>query len=260
MKKFFLVAATAAALFTASAAQAETKKVGVTPGPHAQILEEVKKVAATKGLDLELTEFSDYVMPNQALADGDLDANSFQHKPYLDNQVASRGFDLVSVAQSVNFPMAGYSKKITSKDGIPDGASIALPNDPSNGARALLMLADQGLITLKDGVGVKATVADVVGNPKKLKLVELDAAQLPRSLDDVDVALINTNYALQAGLHPAKNSLFRESVKAPYVGIIAVRGADKDAAWVKTLIESYHSPEVKAFILEKFQGAITPTW
>lgn len=260
MKKFFMIAAACAALFTASAAHAETKKVGVTPGPHAQILEEVKKVAATKGLTLEITEFSDYVMPNQALVDGDLDINSFQHKPYLDNQVASRGFDLVSVAQSVNFPMAGYSKKVTSKDAIKDGSTIALPNDPSNGARALLMLADQGLITLKDGVTVKATVADVAENPKNLKLVELDAAQLPRSLDDVDVALINTNYALQAGLHPAKDSLFRESVKAPYVGIIATRAADKDAAWVKTFIESYHSPEVKAFILDKFQGAITPTW
>lgn len=260
MKKLFVIAAAAAALFTASVAHAETKKVGVTPGPHAQILEEVKKVAATKGLDLELVEFSDYVMPNQALADGDLDINSFQHKPYLDNQVAARGFPLVSVAQSVNFPMAGYSKKVTSKDAIKDGSTIALPNDPSNGARALLMLADQGLITLKDGIGVKATVADVTANPKNLKLVELDAAQLPRSLDDVDVALINTNYALQAGLHPAKDLLFRESVKAPYVGIIAVRAADKDAAWVKTFIESYHSPEVKAFVDAKFQGAITPTW
>lgn len=260
MKKLFLLAAAAAALFTTSVAQAETKKVGVTPGPHAQIMEKVKEVAATKGLELQIIEFSDYVVPNQALADGDIDINSFQHKPYLDNQVASRKLDLVSVAQSVNFPMAGYSSKIKTMADIPDGATIALPNDPSNGARALLMLADQGLIKLTDGIGVRATVADVIDNPRKFKLVELDAAQLPRSLDDVDVALINTNYALQAGLHPAKNSLFRESTKAPYVGIIAARKADANSDWVKTFIDSYHSPDVKAFIETKFQGAITPTW
>ncbi|WP_176084354.1 MetQ/NlpA family ABC transporter substrate-binding protein [Martelella sp. HB161492] len=259
MKKL-IAAALFAALATAGIAHAETKKIGVTPGPHAQILEKVKEVAATKGLDLDVIEFSDYVVPNQALNDGDLDANSFQHQPYLDAQVADRGFDIVSVAQTVNFPMAGYSKKITSKDAIPDGATIALPNDPSNGARALLMLEDQGLITLTEGVGVKATVADVTGNPHNFNFVELDAAQLPRSLDDVDIALITTNYALDAGLNPVKDSIFREGTKAPYVGILAVRTEDKDADWVKTLIESYHSAEVKQFVNDTFKGAITPTW
>jgi len=259
MKKLIAVAALAA-LFSTGSALAETKKVGVTPGPHAQIVEKVKEVAAKKGLDLDVVEFSDYVVPNQALNDGDIDINSFQHQPYLDNQVKDRGYDLVSVAKSVNFPMAGYSKKINSLAELKDGASVAIPNDPSNGARALLMLADQKLITLKDGVGVKASLADVTGNPKNLNIVELDAAQLPRSLDDVDISLINTNYALAAGLNPKTDGIFQEDTKAPYVGVIAVRAKDKDAAWVKTFVESYHSDEVKAFVLEKFKGAITPTW
>ncbi|WP_174802615.1 MetQ/NlpA family ABC transporter substrate-binding protein [Martelella limonii] len=259
MKKL-ISAAVFAALLSAGAVHAETRKVGVTPGPHAQIVEKVKEVAAEKGLDLEVIEFSDYVVPNQALADGDLDINSFQHQPYLDNQVADRGFDLVSVAQSVNFPMAGYSSKIDSKADIPDGATIALPNDPSNGARALLMLEDQGMIGLTKGVGVRASVIDIVDNPHDYTFVELDAAQLPRALGDVDVALITTNYALDAGLNPVNDSLFREGAKAPYVGVIAVRAEDKDAAWVNTFVESYHSPEVKAFIEEQFKGAITPTW
>ncbi len=149
MKKLIL-AATIAALFTAGSAFAETKKVGVTPGPHAQILEKVKEVAAKKGLDLDIVEFSDYVVPNQALADGDIDINSFQHQPYLDNQVKERGLDIVSVAKSVNFPMAGYSHKIKALSDLKDGASVAIPNDPSNGGRALILLADQKLITLKD--------------------------------------------------------------------------------------------------------------
>ncbi|MBB4102137.1 MetQ/NlpA family ABC transporter substrate-binding protein [Allorhizobium borbori] len=259
MKKLIAVAALAA-LFSTGSALAETKKVGVTPGPHAQIVEKVKEVAAKKGLDLDVVEFSDYVVPNQALNDGDIDINSFQHQPYLDNQVKDRGYDLVSVAKSVNFPMAGYSKKIKSLAELKDGASVAIPNDPSNGARALLMLADQKLITLKDGVGVKASLADVTGNPKNLNIVELDAAQLPRSLDDVDVSLINTNYALAAGLNPKTDGIFQEDTKAPYVGVIAVRAKDKDETWVKTFVESYHSDEVKAFVLEKFKGAITPTW
>lgn len=259
MKKL-VVAAAIAALFSAGPALAETKKVGVTPGPHAQIVEKVKEVAARNGLELEVIEFSDYVVPNQALNDGDIDINSFQHQPYLDNQVKDRGFDLVSVAKSVNFPMAGYSKKIKSLGELKDGASVAIPNDPSNGARALLMLADQKLVTLKDGVGVKASLADVAGNPKNLKIIELDAAQLPRSLDDVDVSLINTNYALAAGLNPKTDGIFQEDTKAPYVGVIAVRAKDKDAAWVKTFIDSYHSDDVKAFVEETFKGAITPTW
>lgn len=259
MKKILFAAALAASVVS-GAADAETIKIGVTPGPHAQIMEKVKEVAATKGLDIEILEFSDYVVPNQALADGELNANSFQHKPYLDNQVADRGFDIVSVAYTVNFPMAVYSKKAKSLDELAEGATVAIPNDPTNGGRALLVLADNGLIKLKDGAGLKVGPADVTDNPKKLNFAELDAAQLPRSLDDVDAAVINTNYALEAGLDPAKGSIAREGEKAPYANLIAVNAKDKDAAWTKTLIESYHNDTVKAFIDETFKGSVIPAW
>jgi D-methionine transport system substrate-binding protein len=259
MKKILLAAAIALA-FAAGTASAETVKIGVTPGPHAQIMEKVKEVAAGKGLDIEILEFSDYVVPNQALADGELNANSFQHKPYLDNQVADRGYDIVSVAYTVNFPMGVYSKKVKSLEELADGATVAIPNDPTNGGRALLILADKGLIKLKDGAGLKVGPADVVDNPKNFTFAELDAAQLPRSLDDVDAAVINTNYALEAGLDPSKDPIAREGEKAPYVNIIAVNGKDKDAPWVKTLVESYHNDTVKAFVNDTFKGSVVAGW
>lgn len=259
MKKL-VIAASLAALFSAGAALAETIKIGVTPGPHAQIMEQVKKVAAEKGLELDILEFSDYVVPNQALADGDLQANSFQHQPYLDNQVKDRGFALVSVGQTVNFPMGIYSKKVKSLDELKNGASVAIPNDPTNGGRALLILADKGLIKLREGKGLKVSPADVVENPKNLTFAELDAAQLPRALDDVDASVINTNYALEAGLDPAKDPIAREGEKAPYINVIAVRAQDKDAPWVKTLVDSYHSVAVKDFVAKQFKGAVLAAW
>ncbi|WEX77074.1 MetQ/NlpA family ABC transporter substrate-binding protein [Sinorhizobium numidicum] len=258
--KNILLAASLAMAFLAGAARAETIKIGVTPGPHAQIIEKVKEVAATKDLDIEILEFSDYVVPNQALADGELNANSFQHKPYLDNQVTDRGFDIVSVAYTVNFPMGVYSKKVKSLDELADGATVAIPNDPTNGGRALLILADKGLIKLKEGASLKVGPADVIENPKNLTFAELDAAQLPRSLDDVDAAVINTNYALEAGLDPAKDPIAREGEKAPYVNIIAVNSKDKDAPWVKTLVESYQNDTVKAFINDTFKGSVIAGW
>ncbi len=254
-----LLSAVALAAFT-SAASAETIKVGVTPGPHAQVLEAAKAVAAKKGLDIQIVEFSDYVVPNAALDSGDLQANSFQHQPYLDNQVADRKFKLVSVGTTINFPMGIYSKKVKSFDEVKSGASLAIPNDPTNGGRVLILLRDKGIIKLKDGVGFKPTLLDITENPKKLKVVEVDAAQLPRTLPDVDVAGINTNYASQAGLDPVKDAILREDPKGPYANIIVVRTADKDKPWVKTLVESYQSPEVKAFIDEKFKGSVLATW
>ncbi|WP_398480669.1 MetQ/NlpA family ABC transporter substrate-binding protein [Tardiphaga sp.] len=254
-----LLSAIAVAAFT-SAASAETIKVGVTPGPHAQVLEAAKAVAAKKGLDIQIVEFSDYVVPNAALDAGDLQANSFQHQPYLDNQVADRKFKLVSVGNTINFPMGIYSKKVKTWDEVKSGASLAIPNDPTNGGRVLILLRDKGIIKLKDGVGFKPTLLDITDNPKKLKVVEVDAAQLPRTLPDVDVAGINTNYASQAGLDPVKDAILREDPKGPYANIIAVRAADKDKPWVKTLVESYQSPEVKAFIDEKFKGSVLATW
>ncbi|MEH3124551.1 MetQ/NlpA family ABC transporter substrate-binding protein [Agrobacterium cavarae] len=258
MKKL-IIAASLAALFAGSAL-AETIKVGVTPAEHAQIMEQVKKVAATKGLDIEILDFSDYVVPNQALADGELQANSFQHQPYLDNQIADRKFDIVSVGTTITTPMGVYSKKVKSLDELKDGATVGIPNDPTNGGRALLVLASKGVLKVNEAVGLKVTPADITENPKNIQIVELDAAQLPRSLDDTDASVINTNYATAAGLDPKKDAIAIESEKSPYANVIAVRTEDKDKPWVKTLVESYHSPEVKAFILEKYNGTVIPSW
>jgi D-methionine transport system substrate-binding protein len=249
-----------AAIALTAAAHAETIKIGVTPGPHAQIVEAVKAIAAKKGLDIQIMEFSDYVVPNAALEAGDLQANSFQHQPYLDNQVADRKYKIESVATTVNFPMGIYSKKAKSWDEIKSGATLAIPNDPTNGGRVLLLLRDKGVIKLKDNVGFKPTLLDITDNPKKLKVIEVDAAQLPRTLPDVDVAGINTNYATQAGLDPVKDAILREEPKGPYANVIAVRSVDKDKPWVKTLVESYQSPEIKEFIATKFKGAVLATW
>ena len=249
--------ATLAAAFGASA---ESLKIGVTAGPHGQILEKVKPLAAKEGIDLTVLEFSDYVIPNQALAQGDLDANSFQHQPYLDNQVKDRGFDLVSVAKTVIFPMGVYSKKVKSLDELPNGAKVAVPNDPTNGGRALLLLQAKGLIKVKESTGLKATPIDISDNPRKLQIIELDAAQLPRSLDDVTVAVINTNFAMEAGLDPNKDAIAREASESPYANILAVRKADKDKPCVAKLVKVYQSDEVKQFILDKFKGAVVPAW
>lgn len=251
-----LAFAVAATLAGGGLAQDKPLKIGVTAGPHAQIFEVVKKVAERDGLKIQVVEFSDYVQPNAALAAGDLDANSYQHKPYLDQQVKDRGYKFTSVGYTVNFPIGVYSKKVKALKDLKEGARFGIPNDPTNGGRVLLVLQDQGLIKLKAGAGLKATPLDVVENPKKLRFVELDAAQLPRSLDDLDAAGINTNYALPAGLHPGKDSIAQESAKSPYVNIIAVRDQDKDKAWVAKLVKAYQSEEVKKFIQSEFKGAV----
>lgn len=253
-------AAAALLLSLATPAVAETIKIGVSAGPHAQILEKVKPIAAAKGLNIEIIEFTDYVIPNAALAQGEIQANSFQHQPYLDNQVKDRGYDIVSAAKTVIFPMGFYSKKVKSLDTLPEGATVAIPNDPTNGGRALLLLQANKLIKLRDGAGLKASPADIVENPKKIKVVELDAAQLPRSLDDVVAAAVNTNYAMESGLDPNKDTIVRESAESPYANLIAIRKADAGKPWVKTLVESYQTPEVKAFVQEKFKGAVVPAW
>lgn len=261
-RRLFLAAGIGAVLAAHAPAFAQTPtvvRIGATPGPHAEILEAVKPIAAKKGIDLKITEFSDYVVPNQALDAGELEANSFQNQPYLDNQIKDRGYKLVSVALTVNFPLGIYSAKHKSWADIPNGATIAIQNDPTNGGRSLLLLQDKGVIKLKDGVGFKPTVADIIDNPKKLKFIEIDAAQTPRSLSDVDAAAVNTNYATPAGLKPS-DALLREDPKGPYVNIIAVREADKDKPWVKALVESYQAPEIKAFVADKYKGAVLTGW
>jgi len=255
-----LIVSAAILAVVAGAAQAETIKIGVTPGPHAQILEAVKPIAAKSGLDIQIVEFADYVIPNAALDAGDLQANSFQNQPYLDNQKADRGYKIESVALTVNFPLGVYSKKYKSWDAVPQGATLSIPNDPTNGGRVLLLLQDKGVLKLKQGVGFKPTVADIVDNPRKFKIVEVDAAQTARTLDDVDAAGINTNYATQAGLDPVKDAILREDPKGPYTNLIAVRAADKEKPWVKLLVQSYQTPEIRDFVLTKFKGAILPAW
>jgi D-methionine transport system substrate-binding protein len=258
LRRFALAVATLSAALTP--AWAETIKVGTTAGPHAQVLEAVRKVAAAKGLDIRIVEFSDYIMPNAALAAGDLDANSYQNQPFLDQQNKDRGYNIVPVGLTLNFPLGIYSKKHKSWTEIPDGAQIAIQNDPTNGGRSLLLLRDKGVVKLRDGAGFKPTVLDIISNPKKLKFTEIDAAQTPRSLDDVDAAAVNTNFAIPAGLNPQKDALLKEDPKGPYVNFIAVRGADKDKPWVKTLVESYQSAEVKAFVESTFQGSVLASW
>lgn len=235
-------------------------KVGVTAGPHAQILEAVKKVAEKDGLKIQIVEFNDYIQPNVALNQGDIDINSFQHLPYLENIVKDRKYDIVLLAKTITFPMGIYSKKLKTVKDLPDGATIAIPNDPTNGGRALALFEQAGLIKLKPGLGHKATVVDIVDNPKKLKIKELDAAQIPRSLDDLDLAAINTNYAMPAGLVPGKDSLVLEDPNSPYANILAVRGKDKDNPLYQKFVKAYHSDEVKKFVQDEFKGSIVVAW
>lgn len=251
-----------AALIASPGAVAQDKpiKVGVTAGPHAEIMEVVKKVAEKDGLKIQIVEFSDYVQPNAALNAGDLDANSYQHLPYLEAQVKDRGYKIVNIGYTVNFPMGVYSKKVKALNDLPSGARVGIPNDPTNGGRGLLLLESAGLIKLRKDAGLKATPLDITDNPKKLRIVELDAAQLPRALDELDAAAINTNYAIPAGLQPTKDSIAIETPKSPYVNIIAVRTENKDKPEFAKLVKAYQSPEVKAFIEQKFQKAVVASW
>ncbi len=258
-------AALAAVLLTitmvAAAAAQDRLKVGVSGGDGELIWARVKEVAKRKGLDVDVIVFNDYLLPNAALDGGDLDANAFQHRPFLENQIKSRGYHIVAIADTIVEPIGLYSVKVKSVSGLPDGAAIGIPNDPSNGGRGLLLLQQQGLIRLRDGVGILPSVRDIVANPKKLKFRELDAAQLPRSLPDLDAAIINTNYALQARLSPQKDAIAIESrTNNPYGNVIAVRTRDKDKPVFKTLVAAYQSDEIRQFILRQFDGAILPVF
>lgn len=247
-------------LTTSTYAQTNTIKVGVTAGVHSQIMEVVKKVAAKDGLNIQIVEFSDYVQPNAALSSGDLNANSYQHLPYMNVQVRDRGYKFTAIADTVTLPMAVYSHKVKSLNELPQGASIGIPNDPTNGGRALLILQEKGVFKLRKDAGLTATALDIVENPKKVKIVELDAAQLPRSIDDFTAAIINTNFAAAAGLSLDKDTIAIESAKGPYVGIIAIRTEDKNKPWVPELVKAYHSPEVKDFIQKTFKNSVIAAW
>ena len=237
--------------------KAKTLKVGATPVPHAEILEVIKPMLADEGINLEIVEFSDYVQPNLALNDKELDANFFQHEPYLvDFTDEHKELKLKNAGGIHVEPMGIYSKKIKDLSELRDGATIAIPNDPTNGGRSLLLLSKAGLIKLKDGVGEKATVQDIVENPKNLKFQEVEAAQLPRTLEDVDAAVINTNFAMQIDLVPTKDALFMEDKTSPYVNIVVVREGDENRPEIQALLKALKSDKVKKFIDDKYKGAI----
>ncbi|OEO24937.1 methionine ABC transporter substrate-binding protein [Pseudomonas sp. J237] len=259
MKKL-LTAFAAAAAFTAVAAQAETLTVAATAVPHAEILEFVKPTLAKEGVDLQVKVFTDYVQPNIQVAEKRIDANFFQHQPYLDEFNKSRGADLVSVVGVHVEPFGAYSSTIKDLADLPQGANVVIPNDATNGGRALLLLQKAGVIKLKDSSNITATPKDIVENPKKIKVRELEAATLARVLTQVDLALINTNYALEAKLNPTKDALVIEGSESPYVNVLVARPDNKDSAAMQKLAKALTSPKTKAFILEKYQGAVVPAF
>ncbi len=244
---------------SASSDKAVTIKVGVSPVPHGEILGAVKDQLAKEGVNVELVEFTDYVQPNLALSDKSLDANYFQHKPYLDEFCKSRGLKLTSIGTVHLEPMAVYSNKIKALKDLPDGAHVAIPNDPTNGGRALLVLQSAGLIKLKDGAPITATPQDIAENPKHLVFSELEAPQLPRSMEDADISVINMNFALEAKLDP-KSAIYTESSDSPYANIVAVRAGDENRPELQKLIKALQSAESKAFIEKKYNGSIKATF
>ncbi|MCI6906865.1 MAG: MetQ/NlpA family ABC transporter substrate-binding protein [Succinatimonas sp.] len=248
--------------FANNAQALEKITVAATPVPHAEILEVVKPILEKEGFDLQVTEFNDYTLPQLAVHNHDVDANFYQHAPGLKAWVSEHHHDLIEVPNSAVHiePMGVYSKKIKDLKDLKDGALIAIPNDLSNCARALILLSKAGLIKLDDPNNVVATELDIVENPKNLQFRQLDAAQLPRSLEDTDASIINANYAIEAGLNPLKDSLFVEEKESPYVNILVAHSGSIDKPGIKALAKALHSPEVKKFIEEKYQGAVAPAF
>ena len=237
-----------------------TLKIGATPVPHSELLEEIKPDLKEQGINLEIVEFNDYVQPNIALNDKELDANFFQHEPYLNDFIKEHKDVKLKNAGGIHIePMGVYSKKIKDLRELPEGATVSIPNDPTNGGRALLLLQKAGLLKLKDGVNEMATVQDIVDNPKNLKIQEVEAAQLPRTLEDVDISIINTNFAMNADLNPVNDALFIEDKTSPYVNIVAVR-ADENREQIDQLLKTLKSDKIKKFIEEKYKGAIVPAF
>lgn len=236
-------------------------KLGVMAGGEEEVAEVAKQVAADRGLEVQLITFQDYALVNAALEAGDLDANAFQHKPYLDAQIAARGYHIVPIGFTIVEPIGLYARKTKSLDQLPKGAKIGIPNDPSNGGRAINLLAANKLIAVAPGKGLLPSLADILDNPHGFKFVELDAAQLPRSLEDLDAAVINTDYAIGAGLDPRKDALAIEPRQNnPYGNFIAVREKDKDRPDLRLLVAAYQSKPVADFLDQRFKGAILPAW
>ncbi|MCR9188148.1 MAG: MetQ/NlpA family ABC transporter substrate-binding protein [Alteromonadaceae bacterium] len=258
LKKSF-VALAAAATFSGAVA-AEELSVAATPVPHAEILEFVKPQLAEQGVELDVKVFTDYIQPNIQVDQKRMDANFFQHQPYLDEFNEGRGTNLVTVTGVHVEPFGAYSSKIDSLDELKEGAVVAIPNDPTNGGRALLLLQKAGVITLKDESKITATPRDIADNPKDLDFKELEAATLPRILNQVDLALINTNYALEAGLNPSEDALVIEGSESPYVNILVARPDNKDSEAMQKLAAALKSDAVRDFIMEKYEGAVVPAF
>ncbi|MCW3474269.1 MetQ/NlpA family ABC transporter substrate-binding protein [Limobrevibacterium gyesilva] len=233
-------------------------RVGVTSGVHGQVLERVRDAVGQQGLVLKITEFGDFIQPNAALAAGDLDVNVYQHRPFLDQQIHDRGYQFAVAGRTVLTAMAVYSRKVTSLADLAKGARIAIPNDPTNGGRALLLLAESGVFKLTPGVDFRASVADIIENPKRVRIVELEAAQIARALDDVDAAAVTGNYAVPAGLDPLHASLAVEKGDSIYCCLVVVRAGDEARPWAHALAAGYADPGVKQWVAETFKGAVVP--
>ncbi|MCD8174476.1 MAG: MetQ/NlpA family ABC transporter substrate-binding protein [Phascolarctobacterium sp.] len=265
MKKLILLICCAALLISGCLGSGGDKKeaklkIGATPVPHAEILNFIKPALEKDGVKIEIIEFSDYVKPNLSLNDKELDANFFQHEPYLATFVKERKLELVSAGKIHIEPMGTYSKTVKDLKDLPDGARVTIPNDPTNGGRALALLESAKLLKLKEGVGVNAVVGDIVENPKNLKISEIEAALLPRSLDDTEISVINSNFAMEAKLNPVKDSLFTETKESPYANIVVVRKGDEKRPEIVELMKAFQSPEVKKFIEDKYKGAVVPAF
>lgn len=232
--------------------------VGATDVPHAEVLEFIKPVLEEQGVELEIKVFSDFVMPNETLAGGDLDANYFQHKPWLENYVIESGNDIVSLIGVHIEPMGGYSKKITDIKDLPEGARVGLPNAVSEIGRVLALLENNDLVELTPGIGLQGTLQDVIENPKNLKFVEVDASVLAPTIDEYDLAVINTNFAMSAGFVPLRDSLIMEGTESPYVNVLAVRAGDVDNEAINKLAEALLSDEVAQFLIDQYDGAVVP--
>lgn len=240
----------------------ETTKlvVGATAVPHAEILEVAKPLLEKENIELEIKVFTDYVQLNPALKDGQIDANFFQHIPYLDDYNQNNNADLVWTVKVHNEPMGVYSNKVAKLDVLQDGAKVGIPNDATNGGRALMVLESAGLITLAEGVGVNATPHDIVDNPKNLDVMMMDAAMLPRTLEVADICVINSNYALEADLNPVEDSIFMEPSDSPFANVLVVQAQDKDNEAISKLGQALQSPEVKEFLESKYQGSCVPSF
>lgn len=260
MKKSFKTLLAAAFILVGATALAGELKVGATPVPHAELLNLVKEDLKTEGVDLKVVEFTDYVTPNLALAEGELNANFFQHFPYLEKFSNERGLNLVSAGKIHVEPLGVFSQKIKDIKDLPNKATIAIPSDPSNGGRALILLHNNGIIKLNDPTNLYVTEFDIVENPKKLKFKPIEAAQLPRVLPDVEAAVINGNYALEAGFSPVEDSLLLEGAESPYANIIAVKSGDESKEDIQKLLKALQSKKVSDYIGANYKGGVVPAF